>query len=49
MQNLRHSSEDKSNAFFMKRFGCIPNIEKFIEENKKIVLKQRAEAVHFNE
>ena len=49
MKNLRHSKEDKSNAFFIKRFDFIPNIDILVEENKKIVLKQRIAAMHFNE
>ena len=48
MQSMRCSREDNSNAFCMKRFGFIPNIDESVEENKKMVLKQRTAAACFN-
>ena len=43
-QSTRYSREDKSNNFCMKRFGFTPNIDKSVEENKNVVLKQRTAA-----
>ena len=47
VHQLRSSRKDKSNSFCLNRFGFIPNIEKTIEENMKLVLEQRPEACYF--
>ena len=46
---MRYSLEDKSNTFCMKRVDFTQNIDKSVEENKKMVMKQRKVAVYFNE
>ena len=49
VQQFRSSRRDKSHSFCLNRFGFIPNVEKSIEENMKLVLEQRTAACYFNE
>ena len=44
VQQFRSSQKDKTHSFCLNRFGFIPNVEKLIEENMKLVLEQMTAA-----